>query len=39
MMRSGNAVSSHSGLIPSETLHQKIKSGMALVDCKTEEFD
>ena len=37
-MRSGNAVSSYSDLIPSETLEPK-KSGIAFVDCEKEEFD
>ena len=38
MMRSGNAVSSHSGLIPPETLVRK-KRGIAPADCEKEEFD
>ena len=37
MMRSGNAVSSHSGLILPETLVRK-KRGIALADCEEEEF-
>ena len=37
MMRSVNAVSSHSGLISSETLCEK--RGGALANCKKEEFD
>ena len=38
MRMSGNAVSSHSSLIPSETLYEK-KRGIALADCEKEEFD
>ena len=38
MMRFGNAVSSHGGLIQSETLVRK-KRGIALADCEKEEFD
>ena len=37
MMSSGNAVSSHSGLIPSETLYEK--RGGLLADYEKEEFD
>ena len=38
MRRCGNAVSSDSDLIPSETFIQK-KRGIALDDCEKEEFD
>ena len=37
MMRSGCAVSSHSNLIPSETVHEK--KGIALANCEKGEFD
>ena len=42
-MRSGNAVSSHSGLIPFENLKFYLcvpkKRGIALADCEKEGFD
>ena len=37
VMRSGCAVSSHSVLIPSETVYEK--KGIALADCEKGEFD
>ena len=37
MMRSGNAVSSHRGLIPFETVYEK--RGIALAECDIKEFD
>ena len=36
-VRSGYAVSCHSGLIPSETVY--VKKGIALADCEKGEFD
>ena len=38
-MRSGNAVSFHIGLVPSEALYDKRGGGSALADCEKGEFD
>ena len=38
-MQSTNTVSSHSGLIPSETVLDKKKRGIIVADYEKEEFD